>query len=149
MTLREELIGRPAAPPRPAPYRLLAPAGWRRVPADVLTDVFGETAVERLKDADRPDLVLQMRGMLSQRVDELAKQMTHPGRGGVAEIADFLLLQTVNRAALTGIAVTGVMRYVLFLAVLGVVASGVVIEQREARHHGVESENLLGIWNVG
>ncbi|MFT4182508.1 MAG: divalent metal cation transporter [Rhizobium sp.] len=37
-------------------------------------------------------------------------------------------LQAVNRAALTGIAVTGVMRYILFLAVLGVVASGVVID---------------------
>lgn len=37
-------------------------------------------------------------------------------------------LAAVNRAALTGIAVTGVMRYVLFLAILGVVASGVVID---------------------
>lgn len=37
-------------------------------------------------------------------------------------------LGAVNRAALTGIAVTGVMRYVLFLAVLGVVASGVAID---------------------
>nr|WP_237358692.1 MULTISPECIES: NRAMP family divalent metal transporter [Rhizobium] len=37
-------------------------------------------------------------------------------------------LGAVNRAALTGIAVTGIMRYVLFLAVLGVVASGVVID---------------------
>ncbi|NQD78819.1 divalent metal cation transporter [Pseudomonas sp. CrR14] len=34
----------------------------------------------------------------------------------------------VTRAALSGIAVTGVMRYVLFLAILGVVASGVVID---------------------
>ncbi|THV17574.1 divalent metal cation transporter [Rhizobium rhizophilum] len=37
-------------------------------------------------------------------------------------------LGAVNRAALTGIAVTGVMRYVLFLAILGVVASGAVID---------------------
>ncbi|OOO34871.1 NRAMP family divalent metal transporter [Agrobacterium sp. YIC 4121] len=37
-------------------------------------------------------------------------------------------LPAVNRAALTGIAVTGVMRYVLFLAILGVVASGVIID---------------------
>ena len=37
-------------------------------------------------------------------------------------------LGAVNRAALTGIAVTGVMRYVLFLAILGVVASGVIID---------------------
>ena len=37
-------------------------------------------------------------------------------------------LGAVNRAALTGIAVTGVMRYVLFLAILGVVAGGVAID---------------------
>ncbi|MDI7861852.1 divalent metal cation transporter [Rhizobiaceae bacterium n13] len=37
-------------------------------------------------------------------------------------------LGAVTRASLTGIAVTGVMRYVLFLAVLGVVASGAVID---------------------
>ncbi|MCM2292735.1 divalent metal cation transporter [Allorhizobium sp. BGMRC 0089] len=37
-------------------------------------------------------------------------------------------LEAVNRAALTGIAVTGIMRFVLFLAILGVVAGGVVIE---------------------
>jgi Mn2+/Fe2+ NRAMP family transporter len=37
-------------------------------------------------------------------------------------------LSAVNRAALSGIAVTGVMRYVLFLAILGVVSSGVVID---------------------
>ncbi len=37
-------------------------------------------------------------------------------------------LGAVNRAALSGIAVTGVMRYVLFLAILGVVASGAVID---------------------
>ena len=37
-------------------------------------------------------------------------------------------LPAVTRAALTGIAVTGLMRYVLFLAILGVVASGVAID---------------------
>jgi Mn2+/Fe2+ NRAMP family transporter len=36
-------------------------------------------------------------------------------------------LAAANRAALTGILVTGVMRYILFLAVLGVVAAGTVI----------------------
>lgn len=34
----------------------------------------------------------------------------------------------VNRAALSGIAITGVLRYILFLAILGVVASGTVID---------------------
>lgn len=34
----------------------------------------------------------------------------------------------VNKAALSGIAVTGIMRYVLFLAILGVVASGVALD---------------------
>jgi Mn2+/Fe2+ NRAMP family transporter len=37
-------------------------------------------------------------------------------------------LDAVSRAALTGIAVTGVMRFVLFLAVLGVVAAGTQID---------------------
>jgi Mn2+/Fe2+ NRAMP family transporter len=37
-------------------------------------------------------------------------------------------VKEVNRAALNGILVTGVMRYVLFLAILGVVASGVVLD---------------------
>ena len=37
-------------------------------------------------------------------------------------------LQAVTKAALSGILVTGLMRYVLFLAILGVVASGVVID---------------------
>lgn len=37
-------------------------------------------------------------------------------------------LDAVSRAALTGIAVTGVMRFVLFLAVFGVVASGIQID---------------------
>ncbi|RJL04854.1 divalent metal cation transporter [Paracoccus aestuarii] len=37
-------------------------------------------------------------------------------------------LAAVTRGALTGIAVTGVMRFVLFLAILGVVASGVTLD---------------------
>ncbi|KAE9655833.1 divalent metal cation transporter [Pseudomonas fluorescens] len=37
-------------------------------------------------------------------------------------------LQAVTKAALSGILVTGLMRYILFLAILGVVASGVVID---------------------
>ena len=37
-------------------------------------------------------------------------------------------LTSVTRASLTGIAVTGVMRFVLFLAILGVVASGVTLD---------------------
>jgi type VI secretion system protein ImpJ len=39
----------------------------------------------------------EIAGMLHQRGEELAAQVTQPGRGGVGEIADFLLLQTVNR----------------------------------------------------
>ncbi|RMR50302.1 Na+/proline, Na+/panthothenate symporter [Pseudomonas cichorii] len=37
-------------------------------------------------------------------------------------------IEAVSKAALTGILVTGVARYILFLAILGVVASGVVID---------------------
>lgn len=37
-------------------------------------------------------------------------------------------IAAVNKAALNGIVITGILRYILFLAVLGVVASGVVID---------------------
>ena len=36
-------------------------------------------------------------GKLHQQGDALSKRLAHPGRGGVAEIAEFLLLQTINR----------------------------------------------------
>lgn len=51
-----------------------------------------------------------------------AHKLLDSGTAGVENIKE------VNRAALSGILVTGVMRYVLFLAILGVVASGVVLD---------------------
>lgn len=39
----------------------------------------------------------ELNGLLHQRGEALAPNMDKPGRGGVAEIADFLLLQTINR----------------------------------------------------
>lgn len=41
--------------------------------------------------------VQEIEGMLHQRGEALATRLAHPGRGGVAEVADFLFLQTVNR----------------------------------------------------
>lgn len=51
-----------------------------------------------------------------------AHRLLDKGMVGVENIS------AVNRAALSGIAITGVLRYILFLAILGVVASGVVID---------------------
>ncbi|WP_028105123.1 type VI secretion system baseplate subunit TssK [Pseudoduganella violaceinigra] len=39
----------------------------------------------------------EIHGLLHQRGEELAAQLAQPGRGGVAEVADFMLLQAVNR----------------------------------------------------
>lgn len=39
----------------------------------------------------------ELHGLLHQRGDALASRLTQPGRAGVGEIADFLLLQTINR----------------------------------------------------
>lgn len=39
----------------------------------------------------------QLAGLLHQRGDALAARMNQPGRGGVSEISEFLLLQTINR----------------------------------------------------
>ena len=51
-----------------------------------------------------------------------AHRLLDRGLGGVENV------ETVSKAALRGILVTGLMRYILFLAILGVVASGVVID---------------------
>ena len=40
----------------------------------------------------------EVHGLLEQRGDALAQRISRPGRGGVAEVADFLLLALVNRA---------------------------------------------------
>lgn len=42
-------------------------------------------------------LITEITGLLNHRGDELAARMVEPGRAGVAEIVDFLLLQVVNR----------------------------------------------------
>ena len=40
----------------------------------------------------------ELHGLLHQRGEALAARLSQPGRGGVAEIADFLLLEAVNRS---------------------------------------------------
>lgn len=42
-------------------------------------------------------LISELSGMLNQRGEALAARMTAPGAQGVAEVSDFLLLQSVNR----------------------------------------------------
>lgn len=54
-----------------------------------LLDVAGHAVIRSWLD--------ELLGLLRQRGDALAGRMSQGGTGGVAEIADFLLLQTVNR----------------------------------------------------
>lgn len=42
-------------------------------------------------------IIREIQGLLHQRGEALGARLSQPGRGGVAEVADFLLLQTVNR----------------------------------------------------
>lgn len=60
------------------------------------------------------------------------------------------ILPEVTRAALTGIAVTGVMRFVLFLAILGVVASGVTLDlsSKAANPAAQAFAAVLGDWGL-
>ncbi|MDR9760181.1 divalent metal cation transporter [Rhizobium redzepovicii] len=58
-------------------------------------------------------------------------------------------LGAVNRAALMGIAVTGLMRYVLFLAVLGVVAGGAVIDVSGAGANQAAQAFQAATGNIG
>lgn len=59
-------------------------------------------------------------------------------------------LAAVTRASLTGIAVTGVMRFVLFLAILGVVASGVTLDlSSQAANPAAQAfAHALGDWGM-
>ncbi|RJL09329.1 NRAMP family divalent metal transporter [Paracoccus siganidrum] len=59
-------------------------------------------------------------------------------------------LAAVTRASLTGILVTGVMRYVLFLAILGVVASGVTLDlaSQAANPAAQAFAAVLGDWGM-
>lgn len=59
-------------------------------------------------------------------------------------------LVAVTRASLTGIAVTGVMRFVLFLAILGVVTSGVTLDLsgHAANPAGQAFAAALGEWGM-
>jgi type VI secretion system protein ImpJ len=41
-------------------------------------------------------LIAELSGMLNQRGEALAARMTAPGQSGVAQVADFLLLQSIN-----------------------------------------------------
>jgi type VI secretion system protein ImpJ len=41
--------------------------------------------------------VRDLHGLLHQRGEALGGRLSQPGRGGVAEVADFLMLQTINR----------------------------------------------------
>ncbi|WP_431280621.1 type VI secretion system baseplate subunit TssK [Humitalea sp. 24SJ18S-53] len=43
------------------------------------------------------NIVAELVGMLGQRAEALGARLSQPGARGVAEVADFLLLQTVNR----------------------------------------------------
>ncbi|WP_253248047.1 NRAMP family divalent metal transporter [Helicobacter sp. 13S00401-1] len=51
-----------------------------------------------------------------------AHRLLDKGMVGVSNI------KAVNKAALTGVALTGIMRYILFIAIFGVVASGIVLD---------------------
>ena len=42
-------------------------------------------------------LLNELHGLVSQRADALAVRLSMPGRGGVSEVAEFLLLQMLNR----------------------------------------------------
>ena len=48
-------------------------------------------------DTSLSGFLSELQGLLHQRGETLAARVAQPGRGGVAEVADFLLLQTVNR----------------------------------------------------
>jgi type VI secretion system protein ImpJ len=63
----------------------------------VLSRTYTPPMLHAGSDAVLSSYVRELHGLLHQRGEALAGRLSQLGRGGVAEIADFLLLQTVNR----------------------------------------------------
>lgn len=70
----------------------------RRADNRVLLDpAYIPPMLHALADARLLGYAQELAGLAHQHADRLASRLANPGRGGVAEIADFLLLQTLNR----------------------------------------------------
>jgi type VI secretion system protein ImpJ len=94
--------------------RLLAedevPEGWMTVGVCLVTERRNDLSVS-LDDNYIPPIVVahesrvlsgflrELAGLLHHRGEALAARLSAPGRGGVSEVADFLMLQLVNRYA--------------------------------------------------
>ena len=63
----------------------------------VLDEDFIPSCIDHRASRQLVDFVRQVAGLLAQRGEALAGRVSLAGRGGVAELADFLLLQIVNR----------------------------------------------------
>jgi type VI secretion system protein ImpJ len=63
----------------------------------VLDDRFIPTVLNAHRSARLATFMTELQGLLHQRGEALAARAVASGRGGAAEIADFLMLQTVNR----------------------------------------------------
>ena len=71
-----------------------------RADGQVVLDESFIPTVLRCRAAERLQAYLnELRGLLQQRAEMLASRVTASGRGGAGEIADFLMLQIVNRNA--------------------------------------------------
>jgi type VI secretion system protein ImpJ len=64
----------------------------------VLEDAFIPPCLDCRASPQLTGFVKELLGLLHHRGEAIASRVSQPGRGGVAEIADFLLLQVVNRS---------------------------------------------------
>lgn len=82
-------------------YHCLGVARVVEVRADkavVLDPGYVSPALDALRQAPLANFVKELQGLLHHRAEALAGRLGAAGQGGAAEIADFLLLQLVNRA---------------------------------------------------
>ena len=102
----------------------------------VLDDAFVPTVV-RCRAATRLHAYLnELTGLLQQRADMLAGRVTASGQGGAGEIADFLMLQIINRhlpVALHYAAATHVHPETLYRFVIGLAGELATLTQESRR----------------
>lgn len=114
----------------------------------LLDDRFMPTVLDARQASALVTFVTELRGLLHQRGEALAARAVATGRGGAAEIGDFLMLQTINRyePVVGHLAQSGPIHpeelYRLWLAIMGDLATLTMQARRPPQLSHYQHENL-------
>lgn len=116
----------------------------------IVDDQFMPPALDCRAAPALESFVRELQGLLHHRGEAIAGRVTASGRGGAAEIADFLLLQAVNRyeALITHLVTSDVLHpedfYSLAVQIAGELATFTAASKRPPAFRGYRHDDLQG-----